>query len=57
MVVLDIEPGETQDTTDPRVQLTLPGGVYRVILVVEDQAGNRSEPVELQVTVEGAIPA
>jgi hypothetical protein len=57
MVILELQSGETRETTDPRVQLTLPGGVYIMTLVVEDEAGHKSAPVKVQFTVEGAMPA
>jgi hypothetical protein len=56
MVVLDIKPGETRETIDPHVQVTLPGGSYRFVVVVEDARGQRSDPVELRVRVQGAAP-
>ncbi|AUX37460.1 MULTISPECIES: hypothetical protein [Sorangium] len=55
MVVLEIKPDETKETDDPRVQLTLRDGVYRFQLVVEDQAGNQSKPVELDVVVRNPV--
>ncbi|WP_437316212.1 hypothetical protein [Sorangium sp. So ce385] len=55
MVKLEIRPNETKATDDPNVQLTLQEGVYRFQLVVEDQAGNQSKPVELDVVVRNPV--
>ncbi|WP_437723482.1 hypothetical protein [Sorangium sp. So ce861] len=55
MVKLEIKPNETAATDDPNVQLTLQEGVYRFQLVVEDQAGHQSKPVELDVVVRNPV--
>jgi len=40
-------------TRDPEITVMnkLPVGAYKVRLVVEDDSGNRSEPVEAQIVV------
>jgi hypothetical protein len=49
-------PGQVIVTSDPFVQVDpLPAGIYRFQLVVEDQAGNDSLPME-EVTVQVVAP-
>jgi hypothetical protein len=51
------QPGTEVDTTDPTVEVTatidqpIPTGAHKFQLVVEDDSGNRSDPIVVQVVV------
>jgi hypothetical protein len=50
-------PGQVIVTSDPFIQVDpMPAGTYRFQLVVEDQAGNPSLPVEVMVQVMAQEP-
>jgi PKD repeat protein len=53
--IWDFGDGSTWFTTDPEVKHTYPGdGVYTVTLVVEDDNGDRSAPVQHEVVISGS---
>jgi hypothetical protein len=57
-----IKPGETITTTVPRLDITptrdvpLPGGDYTFELIVEDEKGKKSPPVNVRVVVQKTLP-
>lgn len=57
-----IKPGQTLDTTEPKLEITptrdvpLPSGTYTFELVVEDDKGGKSAPVVLNVVVQKTLP-
>jgi hypothetical protein len=63
MVTILIAPGQTVDTTDPHVTVTIAPGLpadgasYKMVLVVEDGDGNQSAPAEIELGQIGPLPA